>query len=237
MLFWAIAAGGAASVGLGRDWLGEASRAALVPTWFLAVYLVVAALAPLAVAGWRRWGWATVAVGLAGAGLVDLTSLTTAWEGFGWLNVLVVWVTVHQLGIAWQARRLTPSVAGAITVVGLAGLLILVGPEGYAVSMVGVDGFGIDNTNPPRVTLVLLGLVQAGVTGLLRHRLAGLVQRPAVRSASLLVNAHLMTIYLWHLTALGLTTAVCLWAGGVGLRARPDTAARWWSRPRRGSPS
>lgn len=114
---------------------------------------------------------------------------------------------------------------------GLAGLLILVGPGGYALSMVGVDGSGIDNTKPPRVTLVLLGLVQAGVTGLFRHRLAGLAQRPAVSSASLLVNAHLMTIYLWHLTALGLTTAVSLWAGGFGLRARPDTEAWWWSRP------
>ncbi|HSJ20278.1 MAG TPA: hypothetical protein VK964_06865 [Nocardioidaceae bacterium] len=50
---------------------------------------------------------------------------------------------------------------------GLAGVLVLVTVGPYPVSMVGVDTASVNNTYPPRVTLVFLGLFPAGVVLLL----------------------------------------------------------------------
>jgi hypothetical protein len=45
------------------------------------------------------------------------------------------------------------------------------------------------------------------------------------------LEGRLMTIYLWHLTALGVLGAASLAAGGVGLTAYPNTLEWWLIRP------
>lgn len=211
---------------LGTAWLGVASSAGLVLTWFLAVYLGVVALAPLAVAAWDRWGWWSAVAGLVGAGAVDLVSLATPWQVVGMANMLAVWLTLHQLGVAWQSGRLEP-VAGAIGAVGILGLLVLVGPGPYAVVMVGTSGEGISNTHPTRVTLLLLGMAQVGFALAVRPLLARIAAVPLVGLAMRWLGTRLMTVYLWHLTVFALFTAGSVQLGGWGLVPRP-AGVEWW---------
>ena len=122
MVFWAVVAPVAHALGASGETLRIASRASLVPTWFLAAYVVVVSLAPLTLRLWERWGWTSVVGGLALGGLVDYVSITNDVLLLGFLNYLVVWGAVHQLGYAW----LDGSLAGtgrrlALAAVGLVG--------------------------------------------------------------------------------------------------------------------
>jgi len=229
LLFWAAFAPLASAVGLGDGFLRTTTAAALVPTWFLAAYVVVVALVPLTLAAWERLGWRSVLAALGAAGLTDLVSISADLPALGFLNYVFVWAGVHQLGYAWldgalegRARRL------GLVVVGAAGLLALVTWGPYAVSMVGVTEHGVNNAYPTRVTLFLLGLLQAGVVLLLEPRLRALVSHRAAWVAVIAVNARIMTLYLWHFTAMGLVLAASLLLGGVGLH-RETLSAGWWS--------
>ena len=87
--------------------LRTASQVALVPTWFLAAYVVVRSACPPATLWlWERRGWWSVVGGLLLGGVVDLVSLGTDTLWVGLANYLVVWATVHQLGYAWLDGRL-----------------------------------------------------------------------------------------------------------------------------------
>ena len=212
--------------------LRTASQVALVPTWFLAAYLVVVAVAPLLLAVWERLGWWSIGAGLALGGLVDWWSIAgdNSWIGFA--NYLVVWATVHQLGFAW----LDGSLAGTprrllLAVVGFAGLVALVWAGPYPVSMIGVDGAVLNNSYPTRVTLAFLGMFQAGVVLLAERRLAALLERPKVWALAVVVNLRIMSLYLWHLTAMVLVIGMSLLAGGLGLRAVPLSGYWWATRP------
>lgn len=48
-------------LGMDPGTLRLASTVGLVPTWFLASYILVVALAPLGLLAWERWGWWSVA--------------------------------------------------------------------------------------------------------------------------------------------------------------------------------
>ncbi|HEY1135177.1 MAG TPA: acyltransferase family protein [Nocardioides sp.] len=232
MAFWAVVAPVAHALGMSGSTLRIASMASLVPTWFLAVYVLVVALAPATLALWERWGWWTVLGGTVLAGIVDTISISQDLLLVGFLNYVLVWGTVHQLGYAWRDGALrSTGLRLAMAAVGLAGLLLLVNVGPYAVSMVGVNGHGVDNSYPARVTLLFLGFLQAGVVMALEPRLQRLVAHRRVWMATILVNARIMTIYLWHLTALTFVVAASLAVDGFGLGLTPDTAAWWATRP------
>jgi hypothetical protein len=158
-----VAAPIAPHVGLGGEWSRIGSLTSVVPIWFLATYLVVVALAPVTMAAWDRWGPRTLAVGLL-ALPVGALSLHLDSTAVGALNLLIVWGTMHQFGYAWRDgtfRR--PSRAVLVGLVGFGGAVALVWFGPYSVSMVGVNGYGVNNTNPPRATLFLLGCALTGL--------------------------------------------------------------------------
>ena len=231
LAFWCVAVPLAPYLGLDDDWVRIASKSSLVPTWFLATYVVMVALVPLTMAAWERWGAWTLAVGLL-ALPVDVVSLRTDSLLVGGLNMLLVWGTLHQLGYAWRdgvfRRRAWAALLG---VGGLAGALALVTVGPYGVSMVGVDGHGVNNTDPPRATILFLGLAMAGLVLAAEPALARFAQRPRVWGSVVLVERRVMTVYLWHLTALAILGAVSLWLGGLGLHGEPNTAGWWALRP------
>ncbi|MDT9595058.1 acyltransferase family protein [Nocardioides zeae] len=232
MLFWAVVAPVAAAFGVSGATLRIASMASLVPTWFLAVYVLVVALTPLTLALWEGLGWWSVLAGAALAGVVDAVSLTQDLLLVGFLNYLLVWGTVHQLGYAWRDGVLAGTPRRLLlAATGLVGLLLLVGLGPYGVSMVGVDGHGVDNSYPARVTLLFLGFFQAGLVMALEPALERLASRRHVWMATIFVNARIMTIYLWHLTALTFVVALGVATGGLGLRIAPDTGLWWATRP------
>jgi fucose 4-O-acetylase-like acetyltransferase len=229
---WTVGAYVMFSIGLDPDLIRRGSQAALVPLWFLATYLVVVALTPVTLRAWDRFGWGSLAVAAVLAGLMDLLSLGFGFLVAGYLNYVFVWGTVHGLGYAWAdsrlggvTRRLMLSAAGLVTTAAL----VIVGP--YPVAMVGLDTQGVTNSQPPKVTLIALALFQTGlflaVEGPLRRWLA----RDRVWAPIVMLNGRIMTIYLWHMTAMLLVIGGLLLAGGAGLGLEVDSAIWWLTRP------
>lgn len=208
------------------------SQAALVPVWFLATYVVVVAFTPLTLGWWERWEWGSIVVTAALAGLVDLISLGLGWGTLGYVNYLLVWGSVHSLGYAWAdsklggvARRIALSAAGLVA----AALLVGFGP--YPVAMVGLDTAGVNNTQPPKITLFLLGVFQAGLLLALEGPARRWLERERNWAAVVLLNGRIMTVYLWHLTAMVALIGGSLLAGGFGLRVAVNTPSWWLTRP------
>ena len=222
LLVWLAIASIGYAAGVPGATLRTASQVALVPTWFLAAYIVVVAVAPLLLAVWERLGWWSIGVGLALGGLVDWWSIAGDNHWVGFANYLVVWATVHQLGFAWLDGSLASTGRRVLlAVVGLAGLVTLVWAGPYPISMIGVDDAVLNNSYPTRVTLAFLGMFQAGAVLLAERRLAALLERPKLWAFAVVVNLRIMSIYLWHLTAMVLVIGMSLLAGGLGLRCRP----------------
>ena len=107
--------------------------------------------------------------------------------------------------------------------------LVWAGP--YPISMIGVDDAVLNNSYPTRVTLAFLGMFQAGAVLLAERRLAVLLERPKLWAFAVVVNLRIMSIYLWHLTAMVLVIGMSLLAGGLGLRAVPLSGYWWATRP------
>jgi hypothetical protein len=232
LLVWTF--GGWLGLRLGLDWemLQLASQVALVPTWFLAAYVVIVTLAPPALWIWDRWGWLSIVAGVALAGLCDWLSIGLGLVPIGFLNYVFVWGSVHQLGFAWldgTLDRLWKRLGMAV--VGLFGTLLLVGLGPYPVAMVGLDTTEITNSYPPRVTLAFLGMFQAGVALAVEGPLQRLALRRGVWTFVVGVSARIMSLYLWHLTAMVIVIGLSLLAGGLGLGMTPLTAAWWLTRP------
>ena len=232
LLVWLAIASVAYAAGLPGATLRTASQVALVPTWFLAAYIVVVAVAPALLTLWERFGWWSVAGGVVAGGLVDWWSIAGDNHWIGFANYLFVWATVHQLGFAWLDGSLAGSARRiALAAVGLLGLVTLVWAGPYPVSMIGVDGAVLNNSYPTRVTLAFLGMFQAGLVLLAERRLALLLERPKPWALTVVVNVRIMSLYLWHLTAMVLVIGLSLLAGGFGLRATPLTGYWWATRP------
>jgi hypothetical protein len=232
LLFWT--AGGWLGLRLGLDWemLQLASQVALVPTWFLAAYVMIVTIAPLGLWVWERWGWWSVVAGAALSGLCDWLSISVGLVPVGFLNYIFVWGTVHQIGYAWLDGTLGAAWKRALmAVAGLTGALLLVGLGPYPVAMVGLDTTEITNSYPPRVTLAFLGMFQSGLALLVEGPMRALMQRRLAWTVVVGVSARIMTLYLWHLTAMVIVIGVSLAAGGFGLGIEPLTAGWWVSRP------
>lgn len=212
---WIALAASAAAAGVERPLLLLAARSALVPLWFLAVYLLLIALVPVLLAVYDRVGlWLPVAC-LAAAAIVDATVRTTVPA---LVNYLLVWTVPTALGFAWTDGALEPRrvrIGGSIAALALLVTAVTVG--GYPISMVGLTEAGADGPNVPAVTLALLGCVQTGVAYALRARATAWLHRPQPWAWVVRLNAVAMTVYLWHLTVL------VLLAGGLTL------TGAWWS--------
>ena len=86
--------------------LDYAGWAVAMHLWFLAVYVLVVSLTPSAIAAHRRWGLLVPAVLAVGVAAVDAASMAGHVPYLGWLNYLLCWGALYQLGIAWHGGLL-----------------------------------------------------------------------------------------------------------------------------------
>jgi Acyltransferase family len=232
IVVWSLGGWLALRVGIGWETLQLASQVAIVPTWFLAAYVVIVTLAPLALMVWERLGWWSIWIGIGLAGLADLASIGLGAVPFGFLNYIFVWGTVHQLGYAWVDGKITGMGRRAgLALFGLGATLVLVWAGPYPVAMVGLDTAQVTNSYPPRVTLATLGMFQAGLVLVLEPWLQKVMQKTRAWMFVVAVSAQIMTLYIWHLTAMVIAIGIGLGLGGFGFGIEPLTAMWWFSRP------
>lgn len=208
------------------------SRAALVPTWFLAIYTMIVLLAPATYALWRRWGYASLAGYILLAVFSDFAFFVLEWEWIGWTNYFWVWLAMHHLGFAWRDGRIgKPPVLLALSAVSMLLLmgLIFIGP--YPVAMAGSPGDEVSNTLPPKITLIALGLFQFGLLLSIEKPMQKLLARLNVWTCTVIVNTMIMTVYLWHMTVLLVVLAVSYFIGGFGLTMATGSPEWWATRP------
>ncbi|MGQ0385300.1 MAG: acyltransferase family protein [Gammaproteobacteria bacterium] len=232
LLGWALLAAILYFSGVSGSVTRLASRAALIPTWFLAIYIMIVVLAPLSYAAWRRFGFASFWGLVAAAVLVDAAFFLAGLQWLGWSNYFWVWLAVHHLGYAWRDGRMAgPRRLLAFAVLGFAALVLLIFQGPYPLAMVGSPDEHLSNTLPPKITLLALAAVQFGLLLSVEAPMRRVLSGVRAWAATVLINGMIMTLYLWHLTVLVIVVALAFLAGGSGLRIEPATPEWWLTRP------
>jgi hypothetical protein len=238
VVLWVPVGVALAALGVPRSMIQFATQIAIVPVWFLATYLLVCALVPVTYRLHERHGLAVVGVLVACAVLVDVAHLAGV-PVVGWSNFVWIWAAVHQVGYLWHdldrvaagaaaPRRLPVRPAGglALAAAGYLALVALTRLAGYPISMVGVDGATRSNNSPPSVALLALAAGQIGLALAARRPVERLLRHPVVWGAVVLCGSFVMTIYLWHQTAMIAVAAALIPTGVWPPTERIDTS--WW---------
>lgn len=225
---WLITSPILVAAGVPEQLVRVAGQNSAMVLWFLAVYLLLAALAPAQLALYRRSPLLLLlAAPLLATGLDQLQN--TAWAGFGFVNYLLIFAFCQQLGFLYADGRLvevgTP--VWVLTALGAAGALIALTALGpYPVSMIGLPGQDMSNMLPPSVCVIAVAVLQLGIAMAVRPALAPLLQRRRFWFVVAAVNRSVMTIFLWHLTAITMVTGIVLLAGWT--LVEPGTGTWWW---------
>ena len=212
------------------------AMSATVPLWFLAVYITLTAMAPQTHAWWRRIGPITILVPAAAAVGVDIARFAFDVPGISWVNFLFVWATVHQIGYWWadedDAGGVPARRGWAIAGTSLAALIAVTWVGWYPVAMVGVPGAGVTNMTPPTFAIALLGVMQLGIILGTQPAVRRFTARARAWHVVVAVSGVIMTLYLWHLSAMSLVAATGLFTfDGALFKIEPGTGVWWASRP------
>jgi fucose 4-O-acetylase-like acetyltransferase len=192
--------------------------------WFLGVYVLMVALAPVTLRLHRRYGGRVLLAYAAVAVAVDVASFGYGLRPVGYLNVLAVWLFAHQLGYCYQDgsfRRWGRLAAG-----GLVALVALTAYGPYPTSMVGMPGEKVSNMAPPTLCIMALTCWLVGLVMLARPVVTRWLERPRVWTAVVALNGVIMTVFLWHLTALLIAVLVLL---PLGFPQPEAGTAAWWA--------
>ncbi len=206
--------------------LQYAGWAVAMHLWFLAVYVLVVSLTPSAVAAHRRWGlWVPAALAV-DVVAVDVASRAGHVPYLGWLNYLLCWGALYQLGIAWQGGLLAGRRPVMLAVGSGLALALLIGLGPYPVSMIGVPGQTVDNTTPPTAAALAFGCAQAGLAMALAPALNRLMRARLLQRVLAVGNANVMALYLWHMIPV-VIVAIVGYPAGL-LPQPPEGSAQWW---------
>ncbi|MDQ3985382.1 MAG: acyltransferase [Actinomycetota bacterium] len=212
----------------------DAQRLSLVlalvakPLWFLAVYVLVVTLAPAMARLHLSYGIRVPVVLGLGAVAVDFCRLAFDLEMVGYLNFAFVWLTAHQLGFFYadgSLLRLSGKVFAGIATLSLVALVVLTTVGPYSPFMVGGAAVKASNNSPPSVCLIALSLWLIALAMLLRTRLSEWLQSQRVWTGVIVLGSRIMTVFLWHLTALFIGAFVLYRAG---FPQPPAGTSDWW---------
>src|SRR5699024_5270539 len=101
----------------------------------------------------------------------------------------------------------------------------------YPVSMITSASDEISNSNPTRITMAFLGMLQAGLVLSLEKPLTALLARPRLWFVTVLVNQRIMTWFLWHLTVMVGLAHLLLALDARALLPEPLSGLWWGTRP------
>jgi surface polysaccharide O-acyltransferase-like enzyme len=198
------------------------------PLWFVAAYAGVVAFVPLTAALHQRAKWATVACFAALVVVADVGRFALGVEALGWFNTGMVWLLIHQLGYFYRdgtLLRLDYAGAAAVAATGAGVLAIITTAGPYPRSMVSTPGQEFSNILPTTVAIAAVGLLQLGILLLARERVSRWLEKVEAWRMVIAANAVVLTVFVWHMTAL-LVVLVLYRAIGGELLAFPSLA--WW---------
>jgi len=232
LVVWSVMAMIAHFAGVHPQTIKVGSQVALIPTWFLAVYVMVVIAAPGTYWLWCRFGMVSFWALALGAIVIDAVAFVADYGLLRWVNYAFVWLGVHQLGYIWRDSRIGGPLRALLwAAAGLAVLIFLVCVASYPVSMITVPGEEVSNSRPPTFALLALGAFQAGLVLSLEAPTRRWLQGLRPWTTTVLVNGTIMTLYLWHVTVMSLIVGLLNLLGGIGLGVRPNTVSWWSSRP------
>jgi len=231
IISWAIIGVVMGMFGVSPALIQYASQASLIPTWFLAIYIMVVILAPLTYRFWRKFGFLSFWVFVFVAVLVDVAFFAADIQWLGWSNYFWVWLAVHHLGFAWRDGRFSsPPTLLLYSGLGLLALWLLIFKGPYPFAMVGSPDEGLSNTLPPKITLLALGVFQFGLLLAVEGPMRKVLSSVRLWAATVLINSMIMTVYLWHITVMIVFVGLMYLADGFGLGLEPGKQAWWLSR-------
>ena len=231
---WLVIEAGLHLLDIGSPGLFRGTFLPFGPLWFLLVYAGLVALTPVTFALHQRWGLAVIGGLVAGVAVVEVLRFGFGIGSIGWLNMALVWLAVHQVGycdaycsLIEGGRRLwaVMAVIGLTVLVVLTNLELVTRELWYPRSMVGVDIEPVSNMSPPSLAIIALACWQIGAAMFLRIPVNRWLERARVWAGVVYVNSIIMTLFLWHLTAL---VIVILALYPLGLGQEVDATARWW---------
>ncbi|OMB96585.1 acyltransferase family protein [Mycobacterium colombiense] len=212
--------------GVAGSVLEYAGWAVAMHLWFLAVYLVVVSLTPIAIVAQRRWGMLAPGVLALAVAAVDVARLAGHVHSLNWVNYLLGWGTLYQLGIAWHGGSFAGRRPWLLAGVSAAALALLVWLKIYPISMIGVPGQTIDNTTPPTVALLAFGCAQTGIAMAVAPALNRALRAMRVERVLSVANNNIMALYLWHMIPV-VIVAIVGYPAGL-LPQPPEGSAAWW---------
>ncbi len=212
--------------GVSGSVLEYAGWAVAMHLWFLAVYLVVVSLTPIAIAAQRRWGLLVPAALAVGVAVLDAATIVGHVPYVGWLNYFLCWGVLYQLGIAWYCGLLAGVRAVVLAFGSGVALALSISLGGYPVSMIGVPGQAVQNTTPPTVAMLAFACAQAGLVVTLAPTVNRVLRADFLKRVLSVANNNVMALYLWHMIPVVIVAIV---AYPAGLLAQPpEGTGAWW---------
>jgi peptidoglycan/LPS O-acetylase OafA/YrhL len=208
----------------------EVALVVFVPLWFLAAYLWVVLLVPMTARAHRRGGVLVVVALGAAVALADLGRFAYGMAALGYVNTALVWVFAHQLGYCWRDGSLRPARRRwALAIGGLCALVVITSLGVYPRSLVALQGQERSHMFPTTAGVAALAVFQTGVATLLAPAISRWLRRRGPWKAVIAINSVILTVFLWHMTAL-LVALLALERAGLKLGSEP-TVAWWLQRP------
>jgi hypothetical protein len=198
------------------------------PLWFIGAYTGVVLLSPITSGLHGRAPWWTLGALAGVVALADIGRFGFGVEVLGAVNTGLVWVLLHQFGYFYRdgtLLRLGRYGPAALAATGAGALALLTGPGPYPRSMVAETGQEFSNILPTTAAIAAVGLLQLGLIMLARERVNRWLRKPAAWKSVIAGNSVILTVFVWHMTALLLVLVAYRAAGGV-LLAEPTWA--WW---------
>jgi peptidoglycan/LPS O-acetylase OafA/YrhL len=210
------------------EWTWPAVILVLSPLWFIVVYLVLVAIAPLAVRAHWRWGELVIIWLLGLAAVLDVLRFSHQQGWAAWVNFLVIWGLAHQFGFFYDRLIAAPRRVGWMFFWGgLFAMVALTNMGFYPRSVVGVPGERFSNMGPPTLTIVALIVLQIGLVLLARDWVVGRLETSRKwQRMSTWVNTNSMALYLFHTTGMAIVVALAWVLFKYVPPAEPTT--EWW---------